>query len=143
MSYHRLGQQPQDPYDISMCNPQYRAEAEKHIGQLRANIARTKMVQSAIASVSDNDLRALLAKYRQSNACPVIGDYIYSDELQALLDRTAQEAAAADEVAARRQALMLADKQGGTFVMFLAAGSLTAIALAVIATIYLLARKKD
>lgn len=93
MRFNFFGQ-GSDPYDVSMCWPQYIDEAKRIVGEIRKYIATTKPVNPARAAELDEDLRQLIADHRNSNACPNIseGNHLYTFHTKELLDEAKEEA---------------------------------------------------
>lgn len=146
MSYSYLGQQnsvPQDPYDLAMCNPQHRGEADKIIKEIRGYINTISQVQPPIAVVSDNKLKALLQKYRNSNVCPILSveTQMYWYELNDLVEQTKAEAQDAVAVAKEQQRMQQEYDRGGETVMIMGVVSVIIVAMAAAIAGYLLMKK--
>ena len=147
MSYHfgSFGQTPpqQDPYDLSVCWPQYREEADQIGGDIRSGIARVATTRPANAGVLDEKLKALLQKFREANGCPNIseGNHKYTEELKQFVDQVnaaAQEAAVAGQ---EIQQMQVQHAQGNQTMMIVIVVAVAVLLMAIIGAVILVVKK--
>ena len=147
MSYHfgSFGQAPpqQDPYDLSVCWPQYREEGDKIVNDIRAGIARVAPTRPANARILDEELKELIQKFRSSNACPNLsdGNHMYTDDLKQLIERVnaaAQEAAVAGQ---EIQQMQVQHAQGSQTTMVIIAVAVAVLSIAIIGAVILVVKK--
>lgn len=87
----------QDPYDLSMCFPQYLDEAKEIVAEIRGHVNTIRAWDPAAAKSLDDELINLIAMHRSSNACPNVSitnmGFLHQTETQGLLDKARRLAA--------------------------------------------------
>ena len=85
-----LGQNQPDPYDLSMCWPQFIEEARQIVSQIQGNIAVVQQQNPQRAEELDRELRSLIKQHRDRNACPNVSDggHLFTFETQDLINRS-------------------------------------------------------
>lgn len=83
-----FGQQA-DPYDLSMCWPQYIDEARNIVRDIRSYVETIKASDKSLAEQFDQRLRDLIQEHRNGNACPNISqqDANYTYDTEGLLNQ--------------------------------------------------------
>jgi hypothetical protein len=92
-----------DPYDLSVCWPNYRPEADQIVGRIRTAIGIVQQANPAQAQALDQELIALLQKFRNTNSCPNIseGTHQSTEELKNFINKAESAAQQAQTQAAQ------------------------------------------
>ena len=92
-----------DPYDLSVCWPNYRPEADQIVGRIRTAIGIVQQANPTQAQALDQELIAFLQKFRNTNSCPNIseGTHQFTEELKNFINKAESAAQQAQMQAAQ------------------------------------------